>query len=64
MAFTGYAGIGPTPTQAKHTFFDMLTGQFTSLQPLHPDFLEPDSAMILNRLLQISAEEVVRNNFV
>jgi DNA repair protein RecO (recombination protein O) len=59
VAFTDYAGIGPSHTQVKNTFFDMLTGQFTSLQPLHPDFLEPDSAMILNRLLQMPAEDIV-----
>jgi DNA repair protein RecO (recombination protein O) len=59
VAFTDYAGIGPSHTQTNKSFFDMITGQFTSLQPMHPDFLEPESAMILNRLLQMPAEDIV-----
>ena len=35
----------------------MLTGQFTPVQPMHRDFLEPQSAQVLNRLLLMPAEE-------
>jgi DNA repair protein RecO (recombination protein O) len=59
VAFTDYVGIGPSHTTMSDCYFDMLTGQFTPLQPLHPDFIEPGSAKVLNRLLQIPAEEIV-----
>jgi len=58
VAFMAYAGIGPSPTTMREYYFDMLTGQFTALQPMHADVLEPHSAVILNRLLQMPAEEV------
>lgn len=58
VAFMAYAGIGPSHTLLKETYFDMLSGQFTSQQPLHPDYLEPRNASILNRLLQMPAEQV------
>jgi DNA repair protein RecO (recombination protein O) len=58
VAFTDYAGIGPSCAPAGDYYFDMLTGQFTPLQPAHRDFLEPESAGILNRLLQMPAEGI------
>ncbi len=58
VAFTAYAGIGPTATSHKRCFFDMVSGQFTDLVPLHPDYLEPHSSTILNRLLGMTAEEL------
>jgi len=58
VAFTDYAGIGPSHTTINDGYFDMLTGQFTTLRPTHPDFIEPQSAKVLNRLLQMSAEEI------
>jgi DNA repair protein RecO (recombination protein O) len=58
VAFTAYAGIGPTHTTMHDCYFDMLTGQFTGLQPMHPDILEPRDAAILNRLLQMPAEKI------
>ncbi|MDZ7633371.1 MAG: hypothetical protein U5L72_02580 [Bacteroidales bacterium] len=51
-------GIGPSATALREYYFDMLTGQFTEQPPMHTDFLEPYSAGILNRLLQMPAEEV------
>ena len=36
----------------------MVSGQFTDLVPLHPDYLEPHSSTILNRLLGMTAEEL------
>jgi len=58
VAFMDYAGIGPSYTSLPECYFDMLSGQFTSRQPMHPDYLEPRSATILNRLLQMPAEQV------
>ncbi len=58
VAFMDYAGIGPSHTSLQECYFDMLSGQFTSQQPLHPDYLEPRSAGILNRLLKMPAEQV------
>lgn len=58
VAFTAYAGIGPTHTTLHDCYFDMLTGQFTAQQPMHPDILEPRDAAILNRLLQMPAEKI------
>jgi len=58
VAFTDYAGIGPSCASAGDYYFDMLTGQFTPLQPTHRDFIEPESAGILNRLLRMPAEEI------
>ena len=58
VAFMAYVGIGPSSTDLKESYFDMLTGQFTAQQPMHADFLEPHSAGILNLLLQMPAEEV------
>ena len=58
VAFTDYAGIGPSHTDMTGYWFDMLTGQFTTQQPLHPDFLDPAGAKTLNLLLQIPAAEI------
>lgn len=58
VAFTDYAGIGPSHTEIENCFFDMLTGQFTQLRPMHPDFLDPESAASLNLLLHMPATEV------
>jgi len=58
VAFTDYAGIGPSVTSMENCFFDMLTGQFTARQPMHRDFLEPESARVLNLLLGMHAEEI------
>ena len=59
VALTDYAGIGPTHTSMGDYYFDMLTGQFTPGQPMHPDFLEAADAEVLNRLIQMPAEEIV-----
>ena len=58
VAFTDYAGIGPTRTDMTGCYFDMLTGQFTPLQPMHPDYLDPAGARVLNLLLQMPAEDL------
>ena len=58
VAFTDYAGIGPTRTEMNGCFFDMMTGQFTPLQPMHPDCLDPAGARVLNLLLQMPAEDL------
>lgn len=58
VAFTDYAGIGPSRASAGDFYFDMLTGQFTPMQPMHRDFLEPERARVLNTLLQMPAEEI------
>ena len=58
VAFTDYAGIGPSHTSAGESFFDMLTGQFTPHLPVHPDYLEVSDAKVLNLLLRMPAEEV------
>jgi len=58
VAFTDYTGIGPSGTETGNCFFDMLTGQFTPLQPQHHDFLEPEAATVLNRLLHMPAAEI------
>lgn len=58
VALTDYAGIGPSHTKLQGCYFDMLTGQFTSRQPMHPDILEPGNAAILNLLLQMPAAEI------
>lgn len=58
VAFTAYAGIGPAAAPLRDSYFDMLTGQFTLTQPMHPDFLEPQHASVFNRLLQMPASEL------
>jgi DNA repair protein RecO (recombination protein O) len=58
VAFTAYAGIGPTATTINNTYFDMISGKFTGILPLHPDYLEPYNAEILSRLLRMKAEEL------
>ena len=58
VALTDYAGIGPSHTPMTDCWFDMLTGQFTSQQPKHSDCLDPDGASVLNRLLQMPAEDI------
>lgn len=58
VAFTDYAGIGPSHTETGDCWFDMLTGQFTTHQPLHPDHLDPAGARTLNLLLQMPAAEI------
>lgn len=58
VAFTAYAGIGPSYTNLNESYFDMTTGQFTDLLPAHRDYLEQGSAAILNRLLQMHPENL------
>lgn len=58
VAFTAYAGIGPSHTRLHDCYFDMLTGQFTTLQPMHPDYLDVRNSTILNSLLQMPAEKI------
>jgi len=58
VAFMAYTGIGPAAAPLQDSYFDMLTGQFTLSQPMHPDFLEPHQATIFNRLLQMPATEL------
>jgi DNA repair protein RecO (recombination protein O) len=58
VAFTDYAGIGPSHTDLSNCWFDMLTGQFTGQQPLHPDHLDPAGARILNMLLRMPAADI------
>ena len=58
VALTDYAGIGPSHTSMTNCWFDMLTGQFTPQQPMHPDCLDPDGARVLNLLLQMPAEDI------
>ena len=55
---SSYVGIGPSPTDSKGSYFDMLNGQFVASAPLHPDFLEPRTADYLNRLLEYTVEEL------
>lgn len=55
---SSYTGIGPTPTTAPGSYFDMLNGQFVPSVPTHTDFLDPKSAEYLNRLLNYSVEEL------
>lgn len=58
VAFTAYAGIGPSSTDLEDCFFDMLSGKFTSIHPMHPDCMEPHAAAVLNRLLQITPADL------
>ncbi len=58
VAFTDYTGIGPSHTSLEDFYFDMVSGQFIQSPPSHPDYLEPRSAAILNRLLQMPAENL------
>jgi DNA repair protein RecO (recombination protein O) len=58
VAFTAYAGIGPSHTTLKKCYFDMITGQFTEQQPMHPDFFEPRDACLLNQLLKMTTGEI------
>ncbi|MDD3736201.1 MAG: DNA repair protein RecO [Bacteroidales bacterium] len=58
VAFTDYVGIGPTHTSMRSCYFDMLTGQFTRQQPVHPDFLDHAGARVLNLLLQMAADDI------
>ncbi len=55
VAFTAYTGIGPTSTSLTGCYFDIVSGQFTKSIPLHPDYLEPRHAAVLNQLLQMPA---------
>lgn len=55
---TAYAGIGPSSSSEPRCYFDMVSGQFTTVQPAHPDYLEPGIAALLNRLLMITADEL------
>lgn len=58
VAFMAYAGIGPTATTLEECYFDMISGQFTLLQPGHRDILAPESADLLNRLLRMPAGDL------
>lgn len=60
VAFMAYTGIGPAATRQSNVYFDMLTGQFTPNQPMHPDCLQPHQANLFNILLQMPAEELDR----
>lgn len=58
VAFTDYTGIGPSPTALKDYCFDMISGQFVQSPPSHPDYIEPRTSAILNRLLQMPADKL------
>jgi DNA repair protein RecO (recombination protein O) len=58
VAFTDYTGIGPSPTTLKDYCFDMISGQFIQSPPSHPDYIEPRTSAILNRLLQMPADKL------
>ncbi|MGB8358762.1 MAG: DNA repair protein RecO [Bacteroidales bacterium] len=58
VAFTDYTGIGPSPTALKDYCFDMISGQFIQSPPSHPDYIEPRTSKILNRLLQMPADKL------
>jgi len=58
VAFTDYTGIGPSPTALKDYCFDMISGQFIQSPPSHPDYIEPRTSAILNRLLQMPADKL------
>jgi DNA repair protein RecO (recombination protein O) len=58
VAFTDYTGIGPSPATLDGCYFDMISGQFTQSPPSHPDYIEPRTAAILNRLLRMPAEKL------
>ena len=58
VAFTAYAGIGPSSTDADESYFDMLTGQFIATPPRHPDCMEPRTAATLNRLLRMTPADL------
>ena len=58
ISLSAFTGIGPTPTSDEECFFDMMNGQFVMNPPLHPDYLEPSPAGILNRFLRSGSEQI------
>lgn len=58
VALSDYVGIGPEYTPMEHCYFDLQNGMFTPGQPMHPDYLGPAGATILNRLIMMSVEEI------
>jgi len=61
-ALSAYVGIGPTVTNEKSFYFDMINGQFVATPPIHPDYLEPNSADIFNRLMRAEIEDIATIN--
>ncbi|RZL17179.1 MAG: DNA repair protein RecO [Pedobacter sp.] len=59
MKLTRYLGFAPSITYREdHLYFDLQEGDFTSLTPLHPYFIEKDEAKILIALYTISFEHL------
>lgn len=59
-----YLGIYPnTALQRENSYFDLLNGEFTLLQPAHRHYLNLDESRILARLLRMSFENMAIHGF-
>ncbi|MCH3994354.1 MAG: DNA repair protein RecO [Prevotella sp.] len=53
LHLTRFIGFYPNiESQVDHSFFDLREGQFVTFPPLYPDYLRPQEAQVLSRILQ------------
>lgn len=59
-----YLGISPNSDGYKaNSFFDMLNGVFTDVQPLHKYYFTPEESIIFKRLLEMSYDNMNMYSF-
>ena len=60
LELSRFMGFYPKTNDASMPFFDMMEGHFVAVAPIHPYYLEGDSAAILSVMLNQDLEKVMQ----
>ena len=60
LELSRFLGFYPISNDSSLSFFDMMEGHFVSSAPIHPYYLENDSAAILSAMLDQDLEKVMQ----
>lgn len=60
LELSRFLGFYPKANEDSMPFFDMMEGHFVPAAPIHPYYLESDSAAILSAMLDQSLEQVMQ----
>ena len=60
LELSRFLGFYPKPNMASLPFFDMMEGHFVGTAPIHPYYLEGDSAFILSAMLNQDLEKAMQ----
>jgi len=53
-----YLGFLPSNNSGNNVYFDIKSGQYTQLKPLHPQYFDTTSTQILSNLQKLSASDI------